>query len=121
MQLPLQINVHGLPHSEALEARVREHAAKLEEFHSRIVSCRVTVEESRKRRGKGRHFQVRVDVRIPGKEIVASHDHDEDVYVAVRDAFQAVRRQLEDAVREMRGDTKSHEARPGSTTREEQS
>jgi ribosomal subunit interface protein len=110
METPLQIVLRNVPHSDALDARVRENVAKLEEFHPRIVSCRVTIEESRKHRRQGRQFQVRIDTRVPGKEIVASHSHDEDVYLALRDAVAATRRQLEDAVRMARGDVKAHEA-----------
>lgn len=109
MQVPLQITVRDLPHSAALEARIREKAAKLEEFHPRITSCRVTVEELRKHHHQGRHFQVSVDVRVPGREVVANRAHDEDAYVALRDAFEAARRQLEEIVRLKRGDVKVHE------------
>ena len=108
MEAPLQIVVRNISHSAALEARVREDVAKLEAFHPRIVSCRVTVEELQKRRRQGRHFRVSIDMRVPGREIVASHDHDEDVYVALREAFHSARRQLEDTVRVMRGDVKVH-------------
>lgn len=108
MEVPLQIVVRNLPHSEVLEASVRENVAKLEEFHPRIVSCRVTIEESQKHHRQGRQFQVRVDVRVPGREIAVNRDHDADVYIALRDAFHAARRQLEDAVRVARGDVKAH-------------
>lgn len=109
MQVPVQITMRDIPRSDALDAHIRDKAAKLEEFHPRITSCRVTVGELRKHHRQGRHFQVRIDIRVPGKEIVASRDHHEDVYVALRDAFDAARRQLEDAAREMRGDVKQHE------------
>ncbi len=109
MEVPLQIVVRNFPHSEALEVRVREHVAKLEEFHPRIVSCRVTIEESRKQHRHGRQFQVRIDVRVPGKEIAVNRDHDEDVYLALNEAFHAARRQLEDVARIARGDVKAHE------------
>jgi ribosomal subunit interface protein len=109
MEAPLQIVVRNISHSAALEARVRENVAKLEAFHPRIMSCRVTVEELQKRRRQGRHFRVSIDIRVPGREIVASHDHDEDVYVALRDAFHSARRQLEDTARVMRGEVKVHE------------
>lgn len=109
MQVPIQITMHDIPRSDALDAHIREKAAKLEEFHPRITSCRVTVEELRKHHRQGRHFQVRVDVRVPGREIVANRDHHEDVYVALRDAFEAAQRQLEDVARQMRGDVKQHE------------
>lgn len=110
LQVPLQITIRDVARSEALEAHIREKAAKLEEFHPRITSCRVTVEELRKHHHQGRHFRVRIDVRVPGHvELVANRDHDEDVYVALRDAFDHMARQLEDVVREQRGDVKAHE------------
>ena len=98
-----------MPHSEALEAKIRDRAVKLEEFYARITSCRVTVEELRKHHQQGRHFQVKVDVRVPGRELVANLAHHEDVYVALRDAFDSVKRQLEETLRLKRGDIKVHE------------
>lgn len=110
MQVPLQITIHGVAHSEALETHIRQKAAKLEQFHPRITSCRVTVEELGKHQHQGRQFRVRIDVRVPGRvELVVNRDHDEDVYVALRDAFDHMARQLEDATREQRGDVKAHE------------
>jgi ribosomal subunit interface protein len=117
--MPLQIVVRNLAHSDALEARIRESIAKLEGIHPRIVSCRVTVEESHRHHQQGRQFQVRIDARVPGKELVASHDHHEDVYVALRDATLAMRRQLEDTVSAARGEIKAHSTpRPGNPASE---
>ena len=109
MQVPLQITIRDFPQSEALEARIREKAAKLGEFHPNIISCRVAIEELRKHQHQGRHFQVNLDVRVPGKAIVVNHMHDEDVYVALRNAFDAAKRQIEEAVRVQRGDVKAHD------------
>ena len=109
MQVPLQITVRDFPQSEALEARIREKAANLGELHPRITSCRVTVEESRKHRQQGRHFQVSLDVRVPGREIVVNRAHHEDAYVALRDAFDSVKRQLEEIGRARRGVIKARD------------
>jgi ribosomal subunit interface protein len=108
MQIPLQITVRHMAPSDALEARIREQAAKLEEFHPRLVSCRVTVEEIARHQQQGRQFRVSIEARVPGQELVSNRDHHEDVYVALRDAFDALARQLEDEVRVKRGDVKSH-------------
>lgn len=108
MQAPLQVSFREMPRSEALEDHIRQKAAKLEEFHSGITSCRVTVEQSGKHHQQGHVFTVHVKVHVPGKEIIANRDHHEDVYVALRDAFDAAKRQLEDTVREMRGQVKVH-------------
>jgi len=109
MQVPLQITLRHMRASEALEARIRDQATKLEAFHPQVISCRVTVEELDKHQHQGRQFQVRIDAHVPGREIVASRDHHEDVYVALRDAFAAVTRQLEEDVRVRRGDVKIHD------------
>jgi ribosomal subunit interface protein len=109
METPLQITVRDVPHSPALDARIRDKAARLEEFHPRITSCRVTVEESSKHQHQGHQFAVHIDLRVPGREIAVTREHHEDVFVALRDAFDAAKRQLEDVVREKRGDVKVHD------------
>jgi ribosomal subunit interface protein len=109
MQVPLQITMRDIAHSDALDAHIRDKAAKLEEFHPRITSCRVAVEHLGQHHQQGREFRVRIDVRVPGKEIVVNRDHHEDVYVALRDAFDSVKRQLEEAVHLQRGDIKVHD------------
>lgn len=114
MQLPLQIVFRNMEPSPAIEAKVRERADKLERFAERIMSCRVAVEERHRHHRQGNLFHVRIDVKLPGTEIVANrepaeHHAHEDVYVAIRDAFDAVQRQLEDHVRLRRGDVKTHE------------
>ncbi len=104
MQGPLKITFRDLEPSEFIEARIREAAAKLEEVESRITSCQVTVESRHRRHHKGNLFNVRIDLVVPGVEIAVTRDPEqnhahEDVYVAIRDAFNAARRQLLDAVK----------------------
>ncbi len=108
MQIPLQITVRDVPHSEAVEAHVRQKAEKLEEFSGHIMSCRVVVEMPHKHSHQGRQYNVRLDIGVPGREIVVNRDHSEDVYIAIRDAFDAAKRQLEEHVRVTRRDTKTH-------------
>jgi ribosomal subunit interface protein len=109
MQIPLQIVVQNIPRSDALEARIRESAGKLEQFHPRITSCRVAIDELDRHHHQGRQFRVKVEVRAPGhEEAVSTLHHHEDVYVALRDAFDSARRQLEEMVREGRGEVKVH-------------
>jgi ribosomal subunit interface protein len=110
MQTPLQITFRNIPRSEAVETRIRDKAAKLEEFHPRIMSCQVVVEEADRHHHQGKQFTVRLDIRVPGHEIVIDRDHHEDIYVALRDAFNAAGRKLEEVVRAQRGDVKMHTA-----------
>jgi ribosomal subunit interface protein len=115
MQSPLQITFRDIDQSDAIEARIRERVAKLEDFCHRITSCRVVVEAPHQHRHKGMLYNVRIDLILPGGEIVvnreahANHAH-EDVYVAIRDAFDSAQRQLKNFVRRRRGETKAHEA-----------
>ena len=109
MPLPLQITFRHVARSEALESRIRAKAGKLEEFHPRISSCHVVVEEIDRHRHQGKQFTVRLDIRVPGQELVIDRDHHEDVYVALRDAFDAAARKLAELARAKRGETKLHE------------
>lgn len=110
MQPPVQITVREMAHSEALDARIHVKAAKLAEFHPNITSCRVTVEEAGKHQRQGRQFAVNLDVRVPGKEFVVSKSHEGDVYVALRDAFEAMRRQIDEFMRAKHNFVKTHAA-----------
>lgn len=108
MQVPVEIVFHNVDRSPAVEAAVRERVAKLEQFSESITSCRVTVEAPHRHHQQGNLFAVRVDLRFPGGEAVVNrspsenHAH-EDVYVALRDAFKAARRQIQDHERTLRG------------------
>jgi ribosome-associated translation inhibitor RaiA len=83
MKQPLQIIWRGMETSPALDANIRERVEKLESFCDRIIGCRVVVDREHRK----------------------DHTH-EDAFVAARDAFDAMRRQLEDFVR------REHETHP---------
>jgi ribosomal subunit interface protein len=114
MELPLQITFRKMPASPAIEANIREKAARLDRFSDHIMACRVIVEAPHRHHHQGKLYHVRIDVTVPGGELVvsrepAAHHAHEDVYVAIRDAFDAAVRQLQDYVRRQRGQTKVHE------------
>lgn len=113
MQIPLQITFRGIPHSDAVEAKIREKVNKLDRFHSHIMSCRVAVEAEHHRHHQGNQYHIRIDLTTPRKELVISREHHdkkayEDIYIAIRDAFNAAIRQLEDYARVQRGKVKTH-------------
>ena len=113
MRTALQIVFHQMQPSAALEAKVRRRVDALERLGADIMRCRVGIEPQHRRHHNGNLFRVRVTLNVPGKEIVVSHapaqDHaHEDAYVAIRDAFDAVRRQLADHLRLRRGEVKHH-------------
>ena len=112
MQVPLEITFRGIAHSDAIETRIREKAAKLEQYCDKIIACRVAVEAEHHHQHQGNLYKVRIDVSVPQKQIVVSRDHHdkqahEDFYVALRDAFAAAIRQLEEYARIQRGAIKT--------------
>jgi ribosomal subunit interface protein len=101
--------------SDAIETSVKKRAEKLEQFHNHIMACRVTIEAPHKHQHKGKLYNVRVDVTVPEGELVATrapnqHHAHEDVYVAIRDSFNAVRRQLDQHLERRRKRVKNHDA-----------
>ena len=122
MQRPLEIHFRQMEPSPAIEARIRAKAAALERFSDRITGCRVIVEKEHRHHHKGNLFRVRIEIDAPGKELAVTHagpkDHaHEDVQVAIRDAFNAAVRRLEDHVRERSGKVKIHPAALHGTVR----
>jgi ribosome-associated translation inhibitor RaiA len=113
MEHAVEVTFRGVEPSDPVERSVREHAERLERF-GRVTSCRVVVEARHRHQRHGQLYHVRIELMAPGGEIVVTHDPEqdhshEDVYVAIRDAFDAARRRLEDQVRAVRGDVK-HQA-----------
>jgi ribosomal subunit interface protein len=108
-QVPLQVTFRHMARSDAVDAHIREKVARLEEFYPALISCRVVVDEEALHHQQGRRFNVRVDLHVPGHEFATTREHDEDVYVALRDAFDACKRWLEDEIRQQRGDVKRHD------------
>ncbi len=108
MRLPLQVTFRNIPSSEAIEAHISEKAAKLDRFYDRIMSCRVVVDSSQQRQRQGKLYGVRIDITVPRKELAVTREENEDVYIAIRDAFDIASRRLEQHARRERGDVKIH-------------
>lgn len=114
MEIPLRISFRNMDRSAEIEEEIRRKVHHLEEFFERIVGCHVVVEAPHHHHQQGNLYQVRIYLTVPRRELVVNrepgldHAH-ENVRVAIRDAFNKARRQLEDYVREMRGDVKHHE------------
>ena len=117
MKIPLQITFRHMDHSPVLESRIRDLAGRLEKFSPQIMHCHVVIEAPHQHQHQGQVFDVHVDLTVPGREIAirragpADPSHT-DPYVALRDAFRAVRRKLQDYERERRQDIKTHAEMP---------
>jgi ribosomal subunit interface protein len=117
MIIPLQITFHNIPPSEAVEAKIRSLVDKLEHFYNRITSCRVIVDAPHRHQRNGKFYQIRIDITVPTGEIVVKrnppeHQSHEDIYVAIRDAFDAAKRKLQDHISRLRQETKTHAEQP---------
>lgn len=141
MEIPLQVTFRHMPPSAAIETSIREKAAKLEDFYDGIMAGRVMVEAPHRHHHKGKAYQIRIYLTVPGGELVVNrapkhldatrlmpsdtperdlieshepsrHGAHEDVYVAIRDAFNAAARRLQDYARRRRGKVKTHESTP---------
>ena len=104
----IDILFRNMDHSDAVEADIRKRIASLERYSNRIVDCRVVVDAPPKHSQKGGLYDVHINIAMPGQDIVinrtGSRDHArEDIHVAIRDAFDAAARKLEDHVRKARG------------------
>ncbi|HEY7555667.1 MAG TPA: HPF/RaiA family ribosome-associated protein [Candidatus Binatia bacterium] len=141
MENPLRITFRNMPPSPAIENNIREKAAKLDAYFDRILGCHVVVEAPHRHHHKGKAYLVRIDLTVPGGELVinrvpkrlnaaalrdpelagkdlteshepSKHGAHEDLYVAIRDAFNSAARKLQDFARKRRGKVKVHEPAP---------
>ena len=110
--MKLQITARNLELSETIKEDIRIKTGKLGTYYDHIMSCRVVVESPHRHHHEGVLYNVRIEMRVPDAELVVKHQPDKDLDVAIRDAFDSARRQLEDFVRQQRGDIKHHEETP---------
>ena len=128
----VQISFRNMEASEAVAEKIREEAENLATYYDRIISCRVVVEVPHRRHERGNLYQVRIDMTVPGGELIVkhapslhgaseragvtegpkkfeAHTPHKNVLVAIHDAFDTARRQLQDYARRQRGVVKTHE------------
>ncbi len=115
MQEPLRIAFRNIEPPIGAEEEVRTRANELERFFDRIIACSVVLEAHHRHHREGNLYHVRIELIVPEREILVrreppEHHAHEDMHVAIRDAFDAAQRQLQDHAREMRGDVKTHAA-----------
>lgn len=111
--IPLKVDFRDIDPSPAVQSAVEEKVAKLEKYFDRITSCHVIISHPHKHHNKGHSYHVTITLAVPGKDLVANRENEknhahEDVYVALRDAFQSTQRQLQDYIATIRGETKTH-------------
>lgn len=108
MQVPIQVTFRDVKHSPEVDAHIREKSEKLNQFADNIISCQVVVEFASKQQQTGNLYNTRIVATVPGKELVSTHNHDENMYLSIRDGFDDMIRQLEEYSRMLRGHVKHH-------------
>ena len=109
----VQITFRNLDASPAAEDMVRKRAAELEQFSDRLAACRVVIAAAHRHQGRAKTYQVSIDMTVPGGPVVINGEHGDDhthddVAIAIRDAFDAARRRLQDHFRRLDGKNKPH-------------
>ena len=112
MQRPLKITARDFELSEAIEKEIREKATGLDLYCDRLTGCDVVIEAPVGHHRRGGPFKIRVNLSVPRSRLSVTRQSDEDLTVAIREAFDAARRRLEDYARRLRGDIKSRVAQP---------
>ena len=117
MENTTTITFRDIEHSPKAEAGVNKEVAKLERVFGRIIDCRVVIEASHRQHIKGRVYHVGLDINVPGAQVIVNRDTrgdhaHTDLPSAIRDAFRAARRQLEEHAAKRRGEVKAHSAPP---------
>ncbi len=115
METPVEIAFRNMDASEYVEKRVRERVDKLEQYYDRITSCHVQIEAPHKHHRKGNTYEIHLEVRVPGTALAVNHKPGdrhahEDIYVAIRDAFDAMERQLKKWKDKANAEVKVHDA-----------
>ena len=102
MHTPVEIHFHGIEKSEAVEQRVLDKVAKLEKHFGRMTRCRVVLEAPHRNPQKPKVFQIKIEISLPRRQpIVVRHEREgshahEELPLAIREAFEAVLRKLDD-------------------------
>lgn len=110
MELPLTITAQEITLPDSIEEVIREKALKLERFYDHLIGCHVRVAGPGKHHKNGGLFDVRIDLSVPGSELVVNHQRHEDLSVAIREAFAAAKRRLDEHARLQREERRVAEA-----------
>jgi ribosome-associated translation inhibitor RaiA len=100
----VEVNFHGIEKSDAIEQKVRDKVAKLQRHFERMTSCRVAIEAPQRNPQKPKVYQIKIEIGVPSRQpIVITHERtgshaNEELALAIRDAFEAATRKVDDTV-----------------------
>ncbi len=112
MRVPLEISTRNIELTDDMEDLIREKARKLDTFYDQIIGCRVVAEVPHRSRQSGVSYQIRIDMTVPGGELIVNREPHENLHVAITKAFDTAIRQLKEYAAKQRGDVKVHVEKP---------
>jgi ribosomal subunit interface protein len=112
MKLPLEISARNVKLSSETENLIREKATKLDHLYDKIIGCRVKVDMPHRSQRSGLAYNVRIDITIPGGEVVVKREPDQDLHAAIVSSFDTAQRQLKEYAMKQRGEVKVHAEKP---------
>lgn len=104
-----EITVRDIENTPAIQDQIEKKLHKLEQFYDRIESCKVVIDIPQNHKHNGKIYNVTLEILVPGKKLVVNRNPNEDLYVAIRDAFDALTNQVKDYRDRQQGDTKTHQ------------
>jgi hypothetical protein len=127
MNSEVQVTFRNMESSQSVEEYIRSRAVKLDTFYPHLMGCRVAIEIPHRHHHEGNPYHIRIDLTVPGGEIVVKHEPGpnarsgqraihkrlegnvahRDLRLAINDAFKVAGRRLQDYARRQRGDTKT--------------
>lgn len=112
MKLPLEISARDVRLNDETEDLIREKAAKLDKLYDQIIGCRVKVDMPHRSQRSGMMYNVRIDITVPGGELVVRREPDEDLHAAIVNSFDTAQRRIKEYSEKQRGEVKTHFEKP---------
>ena len=84
--------------------RNQRMARELEALSDRMIGCRVVIDSPHRNQEKGKTYAVKIEMQVPGPDIVVSREPVADWRLALNEAFDVARRRLKEHEARIRGD-----------------
>jgi len=108
VKIPLQISSRKMTLSRNTVDVIKYKVQKLESFCDKIIACRIMVETPHRHKHHGSLFNVSIDISVPGAELAVKKEANQDMFVAIRDAFEAARRQIIQHFKKLKAKSPKH-------------
>jgi ribosomal subunit interface protein len=112
MKQPLEISARDVRINDETEELIRDKATKLDRFYDQIVGCRVKVEMPHRSQRSGMMYSVRIELTVPGSELIVKREPNEDLHAAIVNSFETAQRRIKEYAEKQRGNVKTHFEKP---------